>query len=40
MAKLSAQQALYTRFRATQGFKELNEELDKYEASNKPPVKE
>lgn len=40
MAKLSSQQALYTRFRATQAFKEMNEELEKYEAANKPPVKE
>ncbi|MEN9509593.1 MAG: hypothetical protein RLZZ621_2156 [Gemmatimonadota bacterium] len=40
MAKLAAQQALYTRFRATQAFKDLNEELEKYEAANKPPAKE
>ena len=38
MAKLASQQALYTRFRSTQAFKELNEELEKYEAANKPPV--
>jgi hypothetical protein len=37
VAKLSAQNALYTRFRASQAFKELNEELEKYEAANKPP---
>ena len=36
MAKLAAQQALYTRFRATQAFKDLNDELDKYEKSKKP----
>jgi hypothetical protein len=40
MAKLSSQQALYTRFQATQAFKELNQELEKYEAANKPPVKD
>jgi hypothetical protein len=38
MAKLSAQQAVYTRFRSTEAFKELNAELEKYEAANKPPV--
>ncbi|MBM3907624.1 MAG: LPP20 family lipoprotein [Gemmatimonadetes bacterium] len=29
--KLAAQQALYTRFRATQAFKEMNDEIEKYE---------
>ena len=37
MAKLAAQNALYTRFRASQAFKELDDELKKYEAANKPP---
>lgn len=36
LAKLSAQQALYTRFRATQAYKEMNDEVEKYEQSKKP----
>lgn len=35
MTKLAAQQALYTRFRATQAFKDMNEEIEKYERSKK-----
>ena len=31
MDKIKANQSLYTRFRATQAFKELNEELEKFE---------
>lgn len=38
--KLASQQALYTRFRATQAFKDLNEEIEKYETSNKKQVPE
>ena len=38
MAKLAAQQAVFTRFRSTEVFRELNAELEKYEASTKPPV--
>jgi hypothetical protein len=36
MAKLSAQEALYTRFRATQAFKELNDEIERASKAGKP----
>lgn len=37
MQKVKAQEQLYTRFRATQAFDELNKEIEKYEASQRPP---
>ena len=32
MSKIKANQNLYTRFRATQAYKELDEEIEKFEA--------
>ena len=37
MAKLSAQEALYTRFRATQGYKDLNDEIVRSNKAGKAP---
>jgi hypothetical protein len=37
LAKLATKDALNTLFRATQAYKELNEEIQKYEQSKKPP---
>lgn len=37
MQRVKAQEQLYTRFRATQAFEELNKEIEKYEASQRLP---